>query len=127
MECKGKKKRKRKKRINLFGRTTLNSKLDSEKHHSSNIQVHKASDHHRNCKQVRDYTQSAKSLGRKQASEHKSKRPGQGRGGEKKKNHKYLPTSHQITALQQRIELRPQDFKYIRFPLRETPAPNKAL
>lgn len=37
---------------------------------------------------------------------------------EKKKNHKYLPTSHQITALQQRIELRPQDFKYIRFPLK---------
>lgn len=79
------KKKKRKKQINLFGRTTLNSKLDSEKHHSSNIQVHKASDHHRNCKQVRDYTQSAKSLGRKQASQHKSKRPGQGRGWKKRK------------------------------------------
>lgn len=57
-----KEKEKTKTQINFSGRSTLNSELDSENQCSSNTQIHKPNDHHRNCKQVRDYPQSAEIL-----------------------------------------------------------------
>lgn len=131
-----KEKEKTKTQINFSGRSTLNSELDSENQCSSNTQIHKTNDHHRNCKQVRDYPQSAEILPVEQT--------GMTTQGQERRVTQRSETERKIVSAvpsftpdycftvedsTQTSELPAQDFKHTTiFPLRETTtAPNKAL
>lgn len=93
-------------KTNQFGRSALNSELNSKKQYSSNTQVHKTSDYHRNCK-LETILKVQKAGG---VNMHDNPRARQSSETERKMVNAF-PDSHHITALQLKIELRFLNFQ----------------